>query len=321
MARTAHHLQGVAPAHRSQAGAHGNEGYRRNRLRKRFVPVLSRTCLVASIIAAGLAAGCTTSAKPTCTPKAERLAASRRSSLIAVVPRTSRSAATWGLRELAKLLPFVASGGLELHVLYSQDSDDLVEGGGDGGPPQVLLTSVPDFPAVHLTGAPASPPDPTTLSASLYCGRLASWQAHTVSRLQAETARRAALAAAWARTAGADLRSLARKPIPDTSGSEAGVEIDASASVFTAAQVAQAAPKPTIVFLGGLTSLRPPSLNFRFPARLVALVRSTDPGQVLRAEANWARWARRAGGSFEAVSANDAPAQIARALSGPGGVR
>ena len=321
MARTAHHLHSVASEDRSQAGARGNEGHRLNRLRKRFVPVLSRAFLVVSITAAGLATGCTPSARPNCMPKAEKLAASRRSSLIAVVPRTSRSAATWGLRELARLLPLVASGGLQLHVLYSQDSDDLVEGGGDGGPPQVLLTSVPHFPAVHLTGAPASPSDPTSLSAGLYCGRLASWQAHATSRLQTETARRAALAAAWARTARADLRRLARKPIPDTSGSESGVEIDASASVFTAAQVAQAAPQPTIVFLGGLTSLRPPLLKFRFPARLVALIRSTDPGQVLRAEANWARWARRAGGSFEAVSANDAPAQIARALSGAGGVR
>src|SRR5215472_8884578 len=173
MARTAHHLHSVASEDRSQAGARGNEGHRLNRLRKRFVPVLSRAFLVVSITAAGLATGCTPSARPNCMPKAEKLAASRWSSLIAVVPRTSRSAATWGLRELARLLPLVASGGLQLHVLYSQDSDDLVEGGGDGGPPQVLLTSVPHFPAVHLTGAPASPSDPTSLSAGLYCGRLA----------------------------------------------------------------------------------------------------------------------------------------------------
>jgi hypothetical protein len=254
-------------------------------------------------------------------PRAENLAASRRSSLIAVIPRTSRSAATWGLRELAKLLPFVASGGLQLHVLYSQDSDDLGEGGGDGGPPQALLTSVPDFPAVRIAGAPVSPADPTSLSASLYCGRLTAWQAHARSRLRTETAQRTARAAAWARAAGEDLESLARKPIPDTTGSEAGVEIDAAASVFAAAQVAQAAPRPTIAFLGGLTSLRPPSVSFRFPARLVALIRSTDPGQVLHAEAIWARWARQAGGSFEPVSANDAPAQIAQALTATGGMR
>jgi hypothetical protein len=320
MARTTHQLRGIAWARRWRAGTRHNGGHR-FRHPKRLVSVLSQACLVGSIAAAGLATGCIPSARLNCVPRTEKLTASRRSSLIAVMPRTSRSAATWGLRELAKLLPFVASGGLQLHVLYSQDSDDLGEGGGDGGPPQVLLTSVPDFPAVQITGAPARPADPTSLSASLYCERVTAWEAHASSRLRAGTARRAAVAAAWAKAAGADLKSLAAKPIPDTSGSEAGVEIDASASVFAAAQVAQAAPQPTIAFLGGLTSMRPPSVSFRFPARLVALIRSTDPGQVLKAEAIWARWALRAGGSFTAVSANDAPAQIARALDDQGGVR
>ena len=33
----------------------------------------------------------------------------------------------------------------------------------------------------------------------------------------------------------------------------------------------------------------------------------------------WARWAHRAGGSFAALSANDAPATISQALAGGGG--
>ena len=133
-------------------------------------------------------------------------------------------------------------------------------------------------------------------------------------QLRAEAARRAASEAAWARTTAARLKVLADKPIPDTAGLEAGGEIDAATSVFAAAQVADAAPNPTIFVLGGLTELKPPSAEFRFPARLVALTRSSDPGQVLGAESAWARWAHRAGGSFEVLSSNDAPAAIARAL-------
>jgi hypothetical protein len=240
------------------------------------------------------------------------------SSLIAVVPRTSAAAAVWGLDELAQLLPFAARAGVELHVFYSQDSDDLGEGGGDGGPPQVLLSSAPSFPAFQVTGAPQIPADPTPLSARLYCQHLAAWLVHASSVLHAEAVRRAALLATWARTTAARLTALADKPVPDTTGSEAGGEIDAGGSIFAAALVAEAVPHPTVLVLGGLTALSPPSIRFRFPARLVALIRSSDPGQVLHAESAWTRWTHRADGSFEALSSNDSPAAIAGALDGQG---
>jgi hypothetical protein len=248
----------------------------------------------------------------------EALPASGSSSLIAVDPRTSAAAAAWGLDELAQLLPSAAQAGLELHVFYSQDGDDLGEGGGDGGPPQVLLTNAPSFPAFRVTGAPQSPANPTPLSARLYCKHLAAWQVHASSVLHAEVVRRAALLATWARTTAARLRALAGKPIPDTTGSEAGGEIDTGRSIFAAALVAEAAPHPTVLVLGGLSALSPPSIQFRFPARLVALIRSSDPGQVLGIESAWIRWIHKAGGSFEALSSYDSPAAIAGALDGQG---
>jgi hypothetical protein len=244
------------------------------------------------------------------------LAASQRTSLIAVIPRTSAQAAVWGLRELAQLLPSLARPGFELHVLYTQDSDDLSDSGGDGEPPQVMLTQSPAFSSYAVGGVPQSPPNPTPLSSHLYCDRLAAWNAHAARAVQAEAGRRKAAVTAWANAAAASLRTRAGRPVPDTTGTESGVEIDASGSIFAAAQVAQAAPQPSILFLGGLTTLRPPSREFRFPARLVALVRSSDPGQVLSAEAAWSAWAHRAGGSFRAVSSNDTSAAVAAMLVG-----
>ena len=289
-------------------------------LRVRLGRGLAGTGLAVAVAASGLAAGCTPwHDSPKCVPHAERLAASARSSVIAVIPRSSHAAATWGLRELARLLPFMARAGLELHVMYSQDSDDLGEGGGDGGPPQVLLTTAPDFPAVHVSGAPLSQSDPTTLSGHLYCERLAAWQARASKTIVNDAAGRAAATAAWARTAAASLTNLRDKPIPDTMGAEAGVEIDAEGSIFAAAQVAKGAPQPTIVLLGGLPALRPPAGTFRVPAHVVALVRSNNPGPVLQSESAWRHWVDRAGGRFTALSANDAPAALARAFEGTGG--
>ena len=292
-------------------------------LRPRLSRGFSKLGLVVAIGAVSLSAGCaritpdvgSPDAGSGCTVHLEALPASGSSSLIAVIPRTAAEAAVWGLDELAQLLPFAARGGLELHVLYSQDSDDLAEGGGDGGPPQVLLAVAPSFSSFKVGGAPPSPANPTALSARLYCDRLAAWQVRASEQLHAEAARRIASLAAWARTTAVRLTTLASKPIPDTSGSEAGGEIDADASIFAAAQVAEAAPQPTILVLGGLTALNPPAEGFPFPARLVALIRSTDPGQVLGAESAWTRWVHRAGGSFEAVSSDDSPTTIARALA------
>jgi hypothetical protein len=279
---------------------------------------LSRVALaaVATLTVASLGAGCARAIheESGCAPRVEALPASSPSTLIGVDPRTSAAAASWGPAELAQLLPFVAHGGLELHMLYTQDADDLADGGGDGGPTQALLMKAPDFPRFQVTGEPQAPADPTALAAHLYCQRLATWEHHAQRALRAEAARRAAAVQAWVAMAVARLTALASRPIPDTSGPEAGVEADAGASIFAAAQVAEVASRPTILFLGGLTSLTPPSQGFRFPAHLVALVRSSNPVQVLRAEAAWSRWAAQAGGSFEALSANDAPAVIARVL-------
>jgi len=234
--------------------------------------------------------------------------------LIAIVPRTSANAASWGLHELAFLLPFLAQAGLELHVIYTQDSDDLGEGGGDGGPPQVLETQAPSFPTFQVQGAPQAPADPNTLTAKLYCERLAAWQSSANQTLRNQATRRITAVTAWAETNAVRLIALAAKPIPDTTGREAGVEFDAGASIFSAAQVAQAAPRPTILVLGGLTELAPPSQHFAVPAHLVVLVRSTDPTQVLHAENAWSRWITRAGGTFQAISANDGPTAITTAL-------
>ena len=284
--------------------------------RKRPLGCLPRLGLAMTITAVGLGAGCArlTSGGSGCTAQVEALPSSGSSSLIAVIPRTSAQTASWALDELTHLLPFVARGGLELHVLYSQDNDDLGEGGGDGGPSQVLLTTAPSFGMFQVTGAPQSPSNPTSLSAHLYCDQLVAWQVQAERKLGAEAARREASEAAWARATAARLAALADKPIPDTAGPEAGGEIDADASVFAAAQLAEAAPNPTIFVPGGLTELKPPSTKFRFPARLVALIRSSDPGQVLGAKSAWARWAHGAGGSLEVLSSDDAPTAIARAL-------
>ena len=263
-----------------------------------------------------LSAGCmrAAGAGPGCTPKVGALAASRAYSLIAVIPRTSDQAASWGLRELAFLLAVVARAGLELHVIYTEDADDLAEGGGDGGPPQVLLAKAPSFPASPGLRMPQAPADPTTLTAKLYCERLAAAEARGSRILETESAHRSASVTAWVRKTAAQLIALADRPIPDTSGTEAGVEIDASASIFTAAEVAEASPRPTLLLPGGLTSIRPPARVYRLPACLVALIRSSSAVQVLRAESTWARWMRRAGGSFKALSANDAPETIAQVL-------
>ena len=273
------------------------------------------TAVTLPLAALGPASTHVRAATRTCVPRAEALAASRASSLIAIDPRTSAAAASWGLDELARLMPYLAQAGLEVHVLYSQDGDDLGNGGGDGGQPQVLLTRAPGFPAFRVGGAPQLPSHPNPLIRQLYCNRLASWQWHAQMKLRAEGARRLMAVRAWARRTAAILVALARRRIPDTAGTEAGVEIDASASIFAAAEIAEAAPEPTIVFLGGLTALQPPARIFRLRGRLVALVRSSNPRQVLHAEAAWTRWADRAGGSFEALSADDAPATIGQMLA------
>lgn len=251
-----------------------------------------------------------------CPRRDYQLPPSMSANLIAVIPRISAGAARWGFRELADLLPLLARPGLELHVLYTQDADDLTEGGGDGGPPQVLATSAPNAPGIRVAGAPAEPNDPTSLSAQLYCQRMAAWQARAVTTLRTISARRAAKATAWASRAAAHVRALASKPIPDSSGPEAGAEIDSAASIFAAAQVAEASPHPTIVFFGELSALLPPVQRFSFPGRLIDLVRSDDPTLVLHSEAIWARWAKRRGGTFEAVSANGDAASIAQAIDG-----
>ena len=280
--------------------------------------------VVAALAVAGLA-GCTpgfgaqaTSASQDtgCRAAAAALPASQTTSLIAVVPRTSPQAAAWGLSDLARLLPSLARAGLELHVLYTQDSDDLGESGGDGDAPQVMLTMAPAFSAYQALGMPPSPPNPTPLTRRRYCNQLGVWNKSAARAVQARAASRKAAVTAWADAAAARLRALAGRPVPDTTGAESGVEIDANGSIFAAAQVAQAAPQPSILFLGGLTALRPPSREFRFAARLVALVRSSDPGEVLPGEAAWSRWAKRAGGSFRAVSSNDTSAAVAAALAG-----
>lgn len=247
-----------------------------------------------------------------CTAVAETLPASVSSSVIALVPRTSAADAEWGLEELAQLMPLIARGGLQLHVLYTQDSDDLVEGGGDGGPPQVFYTEAPSFPSFDVTGVPQRPSDPTALTVKLYCGGLAAWQHRAAEIVQAQSSARTAATEAWARRTASRLAALAGRPIPDTSGAEAGTEIDSDASIFSATQIAETAPQPVILFLGGLTALAPPPENFRLSARLVALVRSSDPVQVTQVEASWRRWAEKADGSFEAVSANAAPGSIAQ---------
>lgn len=249
-----------------------------------------------------------------CTPQVEALSASRVTSLIAIVPRTSAEAASWGLRELAFLLPFLVRAGLDLHVIYTQDSDDLAEGGGDGGPPQVLEAQAPSFPGFGVQGMPQSPVDPNNLTAKLYCERLATWQSSARSTVKNEASRRTAAVTTWAMSNAGRLTALAARPIPDTTGPEADVEFDAGASIFTAAQVAQASPRPIILVLGGLTALAPPAQNFEVPAHFVVLVRSTDPTQVLHAEDAWSRWVIKAGGNFQAISANDSPAVITSAL-------
>jgi len=250
-----------------------------------------------------------------CAPRPRTLSASQPSSLIPVAPRTSAAAAKWALEEVAHLLPKVARAGLDLHMFYSEDRDDLGEGGGDGGPPQVLQSQAPSFPVFTVAGAPPAPADPTALTAKLYCEHLAAWEHHASRALRAEAARRASAVLVWARKIAGRLLALASRPIPDTTGAEAGVEPDASASVFAATQVARAAPRPTVVFLGGLTALAAPAQNFGFPAHLVALVRSTNPAQVIPAEHAWARWVTRNGGTFTAISANDSPAVIAKTLA------
>jgi hypothetical protein len=235
--------------------------------------------------------------------------------LIAIVPRTSANAAIWGLHELASLLPLVARTGLELHVVYTQDGDDLGEDGGDGGPAQVLETQAPNFPVFQVHGAPQPPADPNALTAKLYCERLTAWQSSASQALTNQAAQRMDAVMAWATSTAARLIAVANAPIPDTTGREAGVEFDAGASIFAAAQIAQAAPQPTIVVLGGLTAVAPPSQDFKVPAHLVLLVRSTDPTRVLHAESAWKRWVARAGGTFQAISANNTPSVIAQALA------
>lgn len=272
---------------------------------------------IAALLLGCLVTGCVSARAQAqgCASRAETLPASQPSSLIPVVPRTSAGAARWGLEELARQMPLIARAGLDLHVFYSEDSDDPGEGGGDGGPPQVLQAQAPSFPVLRVPGAPPAPADPNALTARLYCERLAAWEDHASRALRAEAARRAAGVLAWSGKIAARLLALAGRPIPDTTGAEAGVEFDAAASVFAAAQVASAAPRPTVAFLGGLTALSPPAQHFRFPAHLVALVRSTDPAQVIPAEHAWSRWVTRNGGTFTAISANDAPAVIARTLA------
>ena len=288
-------------------------GHSRGSPHLRWVTVVALTLVV---IFAALCTGCASVAdrRSECRPASEVLSSSDASALIAVIPRTSANAASWGLRELAFLLPFVAHTGLELHVIYTQDSDDLVEGGGDGGPPQILEAEVPSFPTFQVRGVPRAPTDPTALTEKLYCEHLAVWQSSAHQTIRHEVALRASVVRAWATSTAARLTELANRPIPDTTGPEAGVEFDAGASIFDAAQVAQAVPRPTIVILGELTELTPPSQRFQVLAHLVVLVRSTNPDQVLHAESAWSRWVKRAGGSFQALSANDTPAVIASAL-------
>lgn len=284
-------------------------------LARRIAGVGLATAVALAMAALGPASTPVRAATGACVPRAEALAASRASSLIAIDPRTSTAAASWALNELARLMPYLARAGLELHVLYTQDGDDLSDGGGDGGLPQVLLTRAPVFPAFRVAGAPQPPSDPNPLMHELYCNRLAAWAAHARMMLRSEGGRRLAAVRAWAMRTAARLVVLAHGPIPDIAGTEARVEIDAGASVFAAAEIADVAPAPAILFLGGLTALRPPFQLFPLSARLVALVRSGSPGQVLRAEAAWTRWADRAGGSFVALSADDAPAIIGQMLA------
>jgi hypothetical protein len=285
-----------------------------SRLRRRFAALglaISTTATVAI-----LAAGCAPSASKSqgCASRIEALAASQTHSLIAIDPRTSANAASWGLRELASLLPLVARAGLELHVVYTQDGDDLGEDGGDGGPPQVLEAQAPSFPVFQVKGVPQSPADPNALTAKLYCERLVAWQSSASQALRNQASRRIAAVRTWANSTAAQLTALATHLIPDTTGRETGVEFDAGAAIFSAAQIAQAAPRPTIVVLGGLTAVAPPSQNFEVPAHLVVLVRSDDPAQVLHAESAWSRWIKQAGGSFQAISANNTPTVIAGTL-------
>jgi len=291
------------------------------RTRRRPRPRLCTVLLAGIVTTASLVAtGCGPAPTATqgCAPQAEVLAASTPRTLIAEIPRSSVTTATWGLRELAKLMPYLATSGLQLHVLYSQDRDDLVPGGGDGGPPQVLFSMAPSFPVVRMSGAPARPADPTHLTTQLYCKVLAKWEAQARQAAQSDSNRRAASVAGWARDMASRLTRLSDRPIPDTAGPEAGGEVDAAASVFAAVQIAQSAVEPTIFFVGGLTEMVPPGRSYRVGGRLVALVVSDDPGQVLPAEARWTRWAHLAAASFEAVSTNAAPAAIAHALA-PGG--
>ena len=288
-------------------------GHSRRGLSRRLIALIA----VLSVILAALIAGCapTPNEGAGCTRAMEALPASRAASLIAVIPRTSAEAASWGLRELALLLPFAARAGLELHVIYTQDSDDLGEGGGDGGPSQVLETQAPDFPGFQVDGAPQASSDPNALTAKLYCERLATWQSHASRAVADEAARQITMVGEWARSTAARLVALASRPIPDTTGREADVEFDAAASIFSAAQVALTSPRPTILVLGGLTAVAPPAQSFEVPAHLVILVRSTDPTQVLQAEAVWSRWVTKAGGTFRAISANDSPTVITSVLA------
>jgi hypothetical protein len=276
---------------------------------------------VVTAAVAVLGGGCAgqSGALPCSTAGLNALSASRAGSLIVSITRTSVETASWGFRELARVLPLAASAGLELHVIYTEDGDDLSPAGGDGGPPQVLLADAPRFGAFQVRGRPQPPVDPNSLQARLYCERFASWRHHAMRALRAISARRARIVELWAgRTAGT-LISIAGRPIPDASGAEAGVEIDANASILTVAQVAQAARRPVILLLGDLPALRPPSLTFHLAVRVVAVVRSGPPRQILRDESAWKHWTRRCGGTFSALSANDGPAAIARALDEPGG--
>ena len=289
----------------------GQSGGRRARL-------IARSGLMAVVAAASLAAGC---AQPHgasgCAPRPEMLAASPKSGLIVLIPRTSRSEAVWSLLELARLLPFVARAGLELHVLYSQDGDDLGESGGDGGRPQVLLSAAPSFGTARPAGRPASPPDPTPLTTHLYCDHLAAWEARASRKLKNDASGRSTAVRAWMRTVAARLGKLAAGPIADTAGSEAGGRVDAGGSIFAATQVAASASRPVIVLMGGLSALRPPAAEPPVPVCLVALIRSDAPGPVRRAESAWTRWAGRGGGTFEPMSAYDTPEAIARACAPP----
>jgi hypothetical protein len=297
--------------------AHGHQEPQLGGRRLGSPPLRIATLIIVAVMpVALLSAGCVsvTGGNLQCAPVAEALPSSRTASLIAVVPRTSAISASWGLRELALLLPFAARPGLELHVLYTQDGDDLGESGGDGGPPQVLEAQAPPFAVLWLHGAPKAPADPNALTAKLYCERLVAWQHRAGLALRKQAVRRTAVVTAWARSLVARLTALASKPIPDTTGREAGVEFDAGASIFSAALLAEAAPRPTILFLGGLTSVAPPSQDFRFHGRLLDLVRSASPARVIHTVRAWRHWVVQAGGTFLAMSANDTPTEISRAL-------